>query len=152
MTLLRSDAEVALNDLLVNCRKVAAQYRDSADHLEGRTSSVLAQLAEEHDGASRRLEQAIYRHGDLPSGTNEDRETLEQLYHRVHARLSEDEEADLVQQLLQLEQAFGQRLAELIASEQVGSDTDLLHDLLKQTRVAVARLHELSAAHGSRRH
>lgn len=144
MSLFRSDAEVALNDLLASSRKAARHYRDSADYLEGRASSVLAQLAEEHERASRRLEQAIYRHGDLPSGGNEDLETIEQLYHRVNARLSENDEAGLVQQLLELEQAFSQQLAELIATERVRNETDLLHDLLKQARMSVARLHELS--------
>lgn len=145
MALLRSDAQVALNDLLTDCRKTAAQYQDSAQYLEGRVSVVMGQLAEERTAASQQLERAICRHGDLPSGSNEDRETIEQLYHRVHARLADDGTADRVEQMMILEQAFTQKLVDIIASERLSGDGELLHDLLKQTRVAVARLNKLLA-------
>lgn len=147
MTLLRSDAQVALNDLLVSSQKAVAHYRDSAAHVAEETSTSLLRLAEQRSAACAQLEQAILQHDDLPSVPDEDRETVEQLYHRVHASLAEDDERDMLEQHLASEQSFSEQVADLVASGQLEDQDNLLRELLRQSRSAEAHLREMLSRH-----
>jgi hypothetical protein len=107
MSIFRSDQQVALNDLLVESEKTADHYRDSADFLEGlEVSEALRNIADQRDRLAERLREAIRSHGDLPSAPDEDRESVEKLFHRVHASLSQDEIRDILQQRLDGEKHF----------------------------------------------
>lgn len=143
MTLLRTDAQVALNDLLVNWQKAEAQYRDSASYIEGGAKSFLLHLADEKRQACRKLDTAIRQHGDLPSTPDEDRETIENLFHRVHAKMARSDEVDVLEQHIKSEQLLSQQVADLIAVGQLEEESTLLHELQKQARAAEAQLREL---------
>ncbi|MCW8193810.1 hypothetical protein F6455_03290 [Proteobacteria bacterium 005FR1] len=107
MSIFRTDQQVALNDLLVESEKTADHYRDSADFLEGlEVSAKLRAIADERDRLVQRLRQAIQSIGDLPKAPDEDRESVEKLFHRMHASMSRDEIRDILQQRLDGEDHF----------------------------------------------
>lgn len=107
MSIFRSDQQVALHDLLVTSEKSADHYRDSADFLAGlNVSEKLKTIADERDELAQHLTQAIQSLGDLPSAPDEDRESVEKLFHRVHASLSQDEIRDILRQRLDGEAHF----------------------------------------------
>lgn len=150
MTLFRSEAQVALNDLLVACQKSVDHYRDTAAYLAGaNASSMLLQLAEQRQSTCEQLEQAVRQQGDLPSVPDADRETIESLYHRVHASLAADDERAVLEQHLTSEQKVAEQVADLVASGQLQEQSDLLHEVLKQSRAAEARLREMLTRHST---
>jgi len=143
MSIIRNDRQVALNDLLVAVEKSADHYQASADSLQDHAPAVSRQLRE-LAGRRERLADVIKREiqasGDLPSAPDEDRESVEQLFQRVHASLAPDQILDVLRQRLDAEDALADLLSRIRDSE-VGEGMDeLLQKASAQVRSAQTQL------------
>lgn len=145
MNLIRDDQQLGLNDLLVAIQKSSDHYRDAASYLESSyPSSELWQIARERDQIASQLRRAIRELGDLPSAPDEDRESVEKLFHRVHASLSENEIQDLLDQRLDAEREFMANLERIRREEWAQEKSLLLSELGEHTRATITRLEELT--------
>lgn len=105
MSLIRTDEEVALNDLLVASRESVDHYRDAADFLEGKQfTDVLRAIASQRELFIARFEQAIRVLGELPSVPDPDKETGTMLIHHAAALLSKNYSLDVIEQRLTAEE------------------------------------------------
>ena len=146
MSLLRTDKEVALNDLLVASRETIDHYQDAVEYLDDdHVTPVLRMLMQERQGFTERIEQAIRALGDLPSVPDPDRETGEMLLHHVTAALSSDTATQILEQRLKAER----RLLELVqACRAVGLDDEhgqLLREMEQQIHTAIEGLNALES-------
>lgn len=144
MGLLRTDKEVALNDLLVASRETADHYQDAIEYLEDpQLTPVLREIIQERQAFIARIEQSIRALGDLPSVPDPDRETGEMLIHHVTAALSPDSANEILEQRVKAEQ---QLLDLLQACHDVGLDKEhavMLNEMEQQVRATLARLENL---------
>lgn len=132
MSLVRTDKEVAMQDLLVASRESVDHYRDAAEFLiDSNASELLRAIASQREPFVARLEEAVRTLGDLPKVPDPDKETGAMLIHHAEAFLSEDHvqevleqrinsEVQLTQCIIQareagLEQSFGNLLDEISA-------------------------------------
>ncbi|HTF85509.1 MAG TPA: hypothetical protein VL987_13080 [Cellvibrio sp.] len=146
MNLLRTDKEVALNDLLVASRETADHYQDALEYLGDHSiTSALRDIMQERLSVIERIEQAIRAMGDLPSMPDPDRETGEMLLHHVTAALSSDSATEILEQRIKAERHL---LALLQACNDVGLDNDqpqLLQEMAQQVHGVITRLEQLEA-------
>lgn len=141
MSLLRTDKEVALNDLLVAARETADHYQAAAEYLnDPHVNPVLHDIIHERLEYIDRIEDAIRALGDLPSAPDPDRETGEMLIHHVTAALSPDSATEILEQRIKAEQ----HLLELVkACYAVGLDDEhaaMLRKMEQQINAAITRL------------
>ncbi len=95
--MLLNDAQIALNDVIVNCKDAADHYEDAASMLEGgETSELFRSLARRRREIADRLEAHIRRVGSLPRNADGDRETVQRLLARLKANLSENKRIALL--------------------------------------------------------
>ncbi|WP_041522118.1 hypothetical protein [Gilvimarinus agarilyticus] len=107
MSVLRTELQVALNDLHVALMESADHYRYAAEFVtDERTGKLFETLAEARDLLADEAEEAIRDAGDLPSVPDADRETGEHLLQRLEAVFSADQAADVMAQRLEGEQEF----------------------------------------------
>ena len=146
MNLLRTDKEVALNDLLVASRETADHYQDALEYLDDHPiTPALRDIMQERLSVIERIEQAIRALGDLPSMPDPDRETGEMLLHHVTAALSSDSATEILEQRIKAERHL---LALLQACNDVGLDNDqpqLLQEMAQQVHGVITRLEQLEA-------
>ncbi|MGM8228352.1 hypothetical protein ACSV5M_17355 [Cellvibrio sp. ARAG 10.3] len=146
MNLLRTDKEVALNDLLVASRETADHYQDALEYLDDHPiTPALRDIMQERLSVIERIEQAIRALGDLPSMPDPDRETGEMLLHHVTAALSSDSATEILEQRIKAERHL---LALLKACSDVGLDSDqpqLLQEMAQQVHRVITRLEQLEA-------
>ena len=146
MNLLRTDKEVALNDLLVASRETADHYQDALEYLDDHPiTTALRDIMQERLSVIERIEQAIRALGDLPSMPDPDRETGEMLLHHVTAALSSDSATEILEQRIKAERHL---LALLQACNDVGLDNDqpqLLQEMAQQVHRVITRLEQLEA-------
>lgn len=146
MNLLRTDKEVALNDLLVASRETADHYQDALEYLDDHPiTPALRDIMQARLSVIERIEQAIRALGDLPSMPDPDRETGEMLLHHVTAALSSDSATEILEQRIKAERHL---LALLQACNDVGLDNDqpqLLQEMAQQVHRVITRLEQLEA-------
>lgn len=120
MSIIRTDKEVALNDLLVAGRETVDHYRDAAEFLEDtEITQVLRSIASQREPFLTRLTEAVRALGDLPSMPDPDKETGAMLLHHAGAFLSDDYSVEVLEQRLEAEE----HLTELVqAGHAVGLD------------------------------
>lgn len=120
MSIIRTDEEVALNDLLVASRETVDHYRDAAEFLKDTNiTSVLRTIATQREPFIERLTDAVRALGDLPSMPDPDKETGAMLLHHAGAFLSDDYSTEVLEQRIEAEQ----HLAELVqAGRAIGLD------------------------------
>lgn len=89
--MLLNDAQIALNDVIVNCKDAADHYEDAAGMVEhAPTAQLFRQLARQRRERATELETHIRQLGGLPRDADGDRETVSRLLARLRASLSED--------------------------------------------------------------
>lgn len=114
MSLLRTDLQMALNDLHVTLLESADYYRDAAEFIAGgqnqSVSDLLDTLAEERYHLAGRVEAAIRETGDLPSVPDTDWETGSELLHKLEAIMDDDKTAHIIAQRIETEQAVQEDL------------------------------------------
>lgn len=111
MTILRSELQVALQDLYRMARESADHYQDAAQFVHAASATRLfTRIAGEREALARQLASAIRDTDDLPAAPDADREAGEQLIHRLHAWFTADQTEDILQQRLKAEQELAQQL------------------------------------------
>lgn len=109
MSVLRSDLQVALDDLHVALTASADDYRDAAEFVSDDTiKGLFVQIAENRQVLAKSAEEAIRASDDLPSAPDPDRQTGQHFLQRLEAAFSADQTAEIIEQRLteesQLEQ------------------------------------------------
>lgn len=143
MSIIRNDRQVALNDLLVAVEKTADHYRASADSLQDHAAAVatqLRELAQRREQLSDLIKREIQASGDLPSAPDEDRESVEQLFQRVHASLAPDQILDVLRQRLDAEDELDSLLARIGDGNWGEGMDELLQEASAQVRNAQTQL------------
>src|SRR5690606_25542466 len=99
MSIIRSDKEVALNDLLVAARESVDHYQDAADFLqEHDVSKAFINIAMGREPLLSQIENAIRALGDLPSVPDPDKETGAMLIQHAGALLTDNYVSDVIEQ------------------------------------------------------
>lgn len=111
MTILRTDKQVALQDLLNAVIESIDLYRDAANFLDhDGICELLNKIADKRESLVRPLESAIRASGDLPSTPDEDKETGKKWINQVFASLSSDSVNEVLQSRLNSEDELSQVL------------------------------------------
>ncbi len=144
MSIIRSDQQVALHDLLLAVQDNAAQYHDAAEFLDvSAVAAVLHGLGEQRQEMAQRLSEALRALGDQPSAADPERVGLEKLAHRLDAAVSGDHVVPILEQRLAAEQ----HLSELIdAARNAGLEANcatLVEELAAQSETVTERLQTL---------
>jgi hypothetical protein len=150
MSILRTDKEVALNDLLVASRETIDHYQDAIEYLDdGTIAAILREIIAQREPLIARIETAIRALGDLPSVPDPDKETGEMIIHHVSAALSSDTAHEVVEQRIKADY----HLAELIqACRDVGLADDqgaLLDALAAHLTDTLQKLNQLAQQNDS---
>lgn len=144
MSLLRTDLQMALNDLHVTLLESADYYRNAAEFLAGgqsqTASNLLGTLADERYRLAGRVEAAIRETGDLPSVPDTDWETGSELLQKLEAIMDEDKTGHIIAQRLEAEEALQQDL-DSDAMDVFRSGHDALYQAVAEhVQSAIARL------------
>ena len=111
MSILRSELQVALQELYRMARESVDHYQDAAEFVDDKTvTRLFTRIAGERDELARQLASAIRDTDDLPAAPDADREAGEQLIHRLHAWFTADQTQDVLAQRLKAEQELARQL------------------------------------------
>jgi uncharacterized protein (TIGR02284 family) len=133
--MLLNDAQIALNDVLVNVKDAADHYEDAANMLgPGATAELFRELAGRRRAIADGLETHIRRAGSLPRNADGDRETVARLLARLKANLSVDKRIELLTVREHVEGEI-EAMIETALQQELSSDTK---DYLNQARADIA--------------
>lgn len=105
MSLLRTDKQVAFNNLLVAVLEAMDDYEDFADVLDDpQVAEIFRTFMQERKSIAEQLEAVIRQLDDLPSPPDADKEDLGKLVHRIRAALFENEVPHALNELINDEQ------------------------------------------------
>jgi hypothetical protein len=145
MTIIRSEQQVALNDLLVAAEKSADLLRDAAHFLsDAQVEHELEQLAERREMVVESLRRAILALHDMPSAPDPDAESTEKLLHRISAMITgEKSQQTTLQQRLETE-AHLSALVQEVQSRNLGESFDeVLYEFKESIREVTLHLQQL---------
>lgn len=104
MTFIRTDEEVALNDLLVASRETVDHYQHAIEFFkELQLANILRTIVQQREALMVRIESAIRALGDLPSVPDPDKETGQMLLQQISAAISENTAAEILKQRVEAE-------------------------------------------------
>ncbi|MGH8501330.1 MAG: DUF2383 domain-containing protein [Gammaproteobacteria bacterium] len=133
--MLLNDAQIALNDVLVNVKDAADHYEDAANMLgTGATAELFRELADRRRTVAVGLEPHVRRAGSLPRDVDGDRETVARLLARLKASLSVDKRIELLTVREHVEGEID-AMIETALQQELPSDTK---DYLNQARADIA--------------
>ncbi|HDZ07960.1 DUF2383 domain-containing protein [Pseudohongiella sp.] len=113
MSILRSEQQLALQQLYRLVQESIDHYRDSAEFVEdSNTAQLFTRIASEREPLAEQLAQVIRDTGDLPAAPDADKEAGEQMLHRLRAWFTADQTRDVVKQRLQAEAELAKVLAD----------------------------------------
>jgi hypothetical protein len=145
MSIIRTDQQVALNDLLVAAEKSEDLLRDAAGHLDDvRMEHELGQLADRRHIVVRDLRAAIVALDDMPSVPDPDAESAEKLLHHISAMISgEKSQETTLQQRLATEEQLSALLLE-VQSRDIGEQfNEVLYEFNESIREVTLHLQQL---------
>lgn len=147
MNLIRTEQQVALNELLVAVEKSADHLRDAAAFLdEADIEHELIQLAERREQVAADLRTAIRASGDLPSAPDPDTESSEKLLHRISAFITGEKEQHTLQQRLNAEESLAE-LTDAVRQRDIGPELDgLIYEVKESIREVKLHLQNLLPA------
>ena len=146
MSILRSDTQVALNDLHRSLQESADHYRYAADTLQDAAASgACKKIAEERRALAGQAADAIRETGELPGEPDPDREAAEQIRERLEAMIGDDEVSAVVAHRLQGEEEL-LRILEREVSPVLGDNHSAL---LVQCRESIAHARRLLGSLGA---
>lgn len=117
--MIRDERQAALDEVIVALQNEADHARDAADRLadDDQLAELLRSNASRYDAFAERLKLDMQSLDDLPSEPDQEAEILEGLFSRIHAALSGDARAAVVQERID-------RLAQLLESLQAALRSD----------------------------
>lgn len=143
MSIMRSEYQVALQDLHARVQESVDHYRDSARFVEeARAARLFRNIADDREAFASRVAEVIRRTDDLPAAPDADRETGEQLIHRLHAWFSSDQTRDVIEQRLDAEAELASWLVTQRGHSHDDVHRELLADLERQAGEVQSRLRE----------
>jgi len=133
--MLRDEKDVALNALLVACRKAAEHYRQAAEMAEKpQWAEMFAHRARLRHTDAGRIEMLLRRFGYLPGEPDRDRQDVSQLITLTRAAVTDDNAAPLRKKACQLEDDIEDRASEALAQTWPPEALDLLKELVQSSR------------------
>lgn len=139
--MLRSEAQVALDDLQRGSRHTAGLYSEDAHILgDAPLAELFKEMADQHERMAEWVEQQQRQLGDLPSGPDADRETLTQIKDRLQAQLSDDEYHTLLESRLHDEEELARQVRYALAQDLPPETAEVLEDVYRQVGLARRRL------------
>ena len=92
MSILRSDEQIALNELIVACREAANGHRTAAD-LVSQEALVqqLREVARDREAMAEKLAELVLEEDDIPDAPSAEKELLESAVARLKLVISDDE-------------------------------------------------------------
>lgn len=145
MTIIRTEQQVALHDLLVAAEKSEDLLRDAAVFLDdARMEHELGQLADRRDTVVRDLKAAIIALDDIPSAPDPDAESAEKLLHHISAMFAGERSREAtLRQRIATEEQLGALLAE-VQNRNLGEQFDeVLYEFKESIREVTLHLQQL---------
>lgn len=147
MSILRSDVQVALNDLHMALQQSADYYHFAADYLkDAPAGAVCEQLAAARDDLAKQAVAAIRATGELPSEPDRDRETTEELRERLASLLARDAVTGVLNHRLEAEKTLRAFLDSDALAPLESGHAQLLKDCQKSNEHALDVLTPLVSA------
>ncbi|MGH6942590.1 MAG: DUF2383 domain-containing protein [Geminicoccaceae bacterium] len=140
--MLRSELQIALNDLEVACQQAADGHESAAGTVvDEELAATLRAFAAQHREAGEILGDRLRDLGDLPSTPDTDLETIKDILSRVKAALSPDERQSLLEDRVAAEAKL-EHCADLALEQPELSEESraVLNAIRDQARVAQTRL------------
>lgn len=114
MSILRSEHQVALQELFGLIQESIDHYEDAAEFVDDSAAkNIFQSIAAERQPLAGQVAQAIRATDDLPAAPNADKEAGQQLLQHLHSLLTGDQTRDVIEQRLKAEQALEDALATL---------------------------------------
>jgi Domain of unknown function (DUF2383) len=128
--LLRTELQVALNDVIVACQEGADGHETAADVIpDDELAARLRAFARERREAAERLGEHLRALGDLPTVPDSDLEALRDLISRFKSALSPEEWRSLLDDRIQAEQHVVACARAALALEQREETRAVLHEI-----------------------
>lgn len=144
----RSDAQIALNDVVETCEDVAAAHDDAAKRATGSLARTLREIAERRRERGRSLALDVRGLGELPRDADTDAQSLKQLVSRVKGALAPDEIRVLAKECLDREAELAARAGRALVQDLPDEVLHHLTCLMRDLREDAARLREAVASAG----
>lgn len=113
MTMIRTEKQVALQNLLVTLSETIELYEDAAQYLVGaELSKTLSEIVGKRKVLISSLQNAVRDSGDLPATPDPDKETLKKLLAHLYATLADDTAAQTLRNCITAEDQLSIELAE----------------------------------------
>lgn len=139
--MLRSEEQVALDDLQRRCRETSTLYREDSRMLaDGPLAQLFRKLGEPRLRMADRLAEEQRKQGDLPRGIDIDHQTLTELKERLQMRLGPNEQSPAIENRRADEEELERLCRHALTLPLPGSSRSLVRKLLKQTELAQRRL------------
>ena len=136
--MLKSDKEVALQDVIVALESAAEQYeRDSESVDDSELSALLRKLAKKRSQLAADLEMRVRRQGALPQTPDPDRETVATVMRHVKAALSSQQRASLLADYQRIEQAVIDTAQKALELQQEDRDETSLRESISESEEAL---------------
>lgn len=135
---MRSDAEVALDDVTVGCKRTAEHLADAAEVIQEDSPSLAAlfrDLAERRSALAADLERQMLEMDAYPGAPDADREFVGQLARRLRHVLSSHDEEALLDDRLQESEDLASDISTALSR---GDIPAVARDLLRQAQTRVA--------------
>ena len=145
MNLIRTEKQVAFNDLLVAAKKSADLLRDAAKFLDDeKMEHELEQLAERREMVARGLRKAVYSLDDMPSVPDPDAESTEKLLQRISAMITGEKSRETtLRQRLATEEHLGALVLD-VRNRDLGEQFDaVLYEVNESIREVTLHLQAL---------
>jgi uncharacterized protein (TIGR02284 family) len=145
--MLRSELQVALNDVVVACLEAADGHERSADfELDPQLADLLRVLTEERRSLAEALGERLKATGDLPRAPDSDLEAVRGVVSRFKAALSADERRALLEERAVAEANLEEVAASALCRDDLPADARaLVEQIRERARNARDRLTTLLA-------
>jgi hypothetical protein len=109
---IESEAEIAVDEVILACQAAAGRYRDTGAISEnGRWTNWFEDAARRRDEAATRLQTALREQGGLPHGREQETETVRSVATHLRAAIAGDQQAKLFEVCHEAENAVAEAIA-----------------------------------------